>query len=79
MIICVLVAPKISEHSYSDRLIVKAASTTAIEVPFTAHPQPTATWAYKGGAMADKRRFQSECLKGLATLNMKKIKPTEKG
>ena len=73
------VAPTITEHSYTDKLTVKAGSSFTIEIPFHAYPLPTATWAYKAGKLPDARRFRSDCISCMTTLVGAKVKPSDKG
>lgn len=53
------VPPKFGQHSYKDKITVKAGSSLALELPFTASPMPEVTWTFQGRTSApDARRFQ---------------------
>lgn len=76
---CAAVAPVITDHRYTDKLVVKAGSSQTLEIPFDAYPLPIAQWSYRGGKLPDKRRFQTDCISCMTTLVMVKVKPTDKG
>lgn len=44
----VTVAPVFGQHDYKDKLVLRAGSSAALELPFVASPQPEVTWKYKG-------------------------------
>ena len=60
-------------------MTVKAGSSLALELPFTASPQPEVTWTWKGGRLPDRRRFKEDTIKNMTSLTMAKITKADVG
>jgi hypothetical protein len=73
------VPPTLGKHDYKDKLILKAGTSVALELPFTASPQPTVTWKFKGGHMPDMRRFKEDSIYNMTSLTMSKVVKTDAG
>ena len=58
---------------------MKAGSSAVIEIPFTASPQPTVTWKYKGGKLPDARRFKEDTIWGMTSMCMSKLAKSDAG
>ncbi len=76
---CIVVPPSFGKHSYADKLILKAGSHTAIEIPYTGAPQPEVTWAFKGGSLPDPRRCKEETVRCITTLILTKVQLSDTG
>ena len=59
--------------------MLKAGSSSAIEIPFSGSPQPQVTWKYKGGKLPDTRRFREETIRNMTSLTMSKVLKTDCG
>lgn len=73
------VPPSIGNHDYSDRLILPAGGSVALEIPFKGCPQPSVSWRYKGGRLPDARRFKEDTIHGMTSLTMAKALRTDSG
>jgi len=73
------VPPTFGDHKHSEKLTLKAGSSSAIEVPFSGSPQPQVTWKYKGGKLPDSRRFREETIRNMTSLTMSKVVKTDSG
>ena len=75
-----LVAPSFNVEKHTDRIVLKAGSGTAIELPFSAHPMPEITWTYnKGSRMPDQKRMREESIYGMTCLTLVKAKRSDSG
>ena len=75
----VAVPPNINMENLKDRLVLKAGSSAAIEVPFTGSPQPEVTWKYKGGKLPDARRFKVDTIIGMTSMTLAKVVRSDSG
>ncbi len=50
------VAPEFGDHKFKEKIIVVAGSNMTFDIPFSASPEPEATWTYKGGRLPDMCR-----------------------
>ena len=73
------VTPSFGKHDYGDKLVLKAQSSAVIEIPFSASPEPTVEWKYKGGRLPDSKRFRDETVSGLTSLTMSKVTKSDQG
>jgi len=71
--ITLAVAPKIGEHKYSDKLILKAGTSAVIEIPFVGSPLPEAKWQFKGGKLPDPKRFKVDTIVNMTSISMAKV------
>ena len=76
---CLPVPPTIGQHQYEDKLVLKAGSAAAIEIPYTGCPQPKATWKYKSGKLPDAKRFKTDIIKTMTSLTIAKALRTDSG
>jgi len=44
-----------------------------LELPFTANPLPKVTWTYNDGSLPDAKRFKSQTISGMTSLQMAKV------
>ena len=72
-------APTLGKHDYGDKLILKAQSSAVIEIPFSASPEPSVEWKYKGAKLTDTRRFREETVPGMTSLSMSKVTKKDAG
>ena len=72
-------APTLGKHEYKDKLVLKAGASAVIEIPFSASPQPSVVWKYKGGHLPDARRFREETVAGMTSLSMSKVHKKDAG
>ena len=73
------VAPEFGSHKFSDKLLLYAGQSAAVEIPFGGSPQPTAKWQYKDGRLPDTRRFKEDTIKNLTSLTMSKVQRSDAG
>ena len=73
------VAPTLGKHDYGDKLVLKAQASAVIEIPFSASPEPSVEWKYKGGRLTDTRRFREETVPGMTSLSMSKVTKKDAG
>lgn len=59
--------------------MLKAQSSAVLEIPFTASPEPTVEWKYKGGRLPDSKRFKDDTVAGLTSLSMSKVVKSDAG
>ena len=62
-----------------DTITLNLGASTAIEVPFTANPQPKVTWTYNGGSLPDAKRFKSQTITCMTSMTMSKVILTDAG
>ena len=62
-----------------DELVLRAGSSTAIEIPFSANPMPKVKWTFNNGAFTDTRRFKDETIIGMTSLTMAKVLRKDSG
>lgn len=63
----------------SDSLVLKAGSSAAIEVPFTANPQPKVTWSYNDGKFTDSRRIKDQTIHNMTSMTLAKVVRNDSG
>ncbi|ELU18621.1 hypothetical protein CAPTEDRAFT_119763, partial [Capitella teleta] len=73
------VPPTIGEHQYEDKLVLKAGSAAAIEIPYSGCPQPKATWNYKSGKLPDAKRFKTDIIKTMTSMTIAKTQRSDSG
>ena len=56
-----------------DKLRLPAGSSKVIEIPFTAHPQPSVTWSYNGAKFSESKRVKEETVNNFTSLRMAKV------
>jgi len=76
---CFVVPPTIGDHAYKDKIILKAGTSTAIEIPFLGSPQPSAKWSFKGGKLPDAKRFKVETIANMTSMTMSKVVRSDSG
>lgn len=57
----------------NDTLTLNAGASTAIEIPFTANPQPKVTWNFNNGNLPDPKRIKSQTINNMTSLTMAKV------
>ena len=76
----VTVPPQFGDHKFKERLLLYAGQSTAIEIPYFANPQPTATWSYNTAKkMPDSRRFKTDTIRNMSSLTISKAQRSDKG
>lgn len=75
----VAVPPSIDAQNLQVRLVLKAGSAAAVEVPISGCPQPKATWTYKGGKLPDARRFKVDSIQNMSSITMAKVARPDAG
>jgi hypothetical protein len=73
------VPPSIGAHDYEDRLVLRAGSAAAIEIPFNGSPDPTSTWKCKNGKLPDPKRFKTDTIRGMTSMTIAKTVRTDSG
>lgn len=63
----------------ADTLTLKAGSSTALEIPFSANPQPKVTWTYNDGQFPDKKRMKSETIYNMTSMTLAKAIRSDSG
>ena len=71
--------PTFGNHSYEDKIILKAGASTVIQIPFAGCPQPIAEWKYKGGKLPDVKRFKADSIVNSTSLSMAKVVRSDAG
>ena len=71
--------PTFGNHSYEDKIILKAGASTVIQIPFAGCPQPIADWKYKGGKLPDVKRFKADSIVNSTSLSMAKVVRSDAG
>ena len=56
-----------------------AGQSKAMEVPFTANPQPKVQWTYNGSKLPDAKRFKEETIANMTCVRMSKVKRGDAG
>jgi Immunoglobulin I-set domain len=56
-----------------DTLTLNAGTSSAIEFPFTANPQPKVTWTYNDGSLPDAKRFKTQTITCMTSMTMAKV------
>ena len=74
MLFCILAPPKITEDKYKDDILLKANTSTILEVPFTGSPQPKVTWDFNGGRLPDPKRTFSETIYNMTAFTINRAK-----
>jgi len=74
-----VVPPTIGDHAYKDKIILKAGTSTAIEIPFAGVPQPSAKWSFKGGKLPDAKRFKVDTIANMTSMTMSKVVRSDSG
>ena len=67
------VPPRFTKELAEKTLTLPVGSSTAIEVPFAASPQPTVTWSFNGGKLPDPKRFKTDTITAMTALTMAKL------
>jgi len=74
-----VVAPTIGEHAYKDKVILKAGTSTSLEIPFQGSPRPSANWSFKGGKLPDAKRFKVDTIANMTSLTLTKVIRSDSG
>ena len=74
-----VVPPTIGDHAYKDKIILKAGTSTALEIPFLGSPQPSAKWSFKGGKLPDAKRFKVDTIANMTSMTMSKVIRSDSG
>jgi len=74
-----VVPPTIGDHAYKDKVILKAGTSTALEIPFMGSPKPSAKWSFKGGKLPDAKRFKVETIANMTSMTMSKVVRSDSG
>jgi len=72
-------APKFTKSDMKDTLTLNVGASTAVELPFTANPQPKVTWTFKSSSLPDAKRFKTQTIVGMTSLTMSKVVLTDAG
>jgi len=67
------VPPRFTKELAERTLTLPVGSSTAIELPFAASPQPTVTWSFNGGKLPDPKRFKTDTITAMTSLTMAKL------
>ena len=73
------VAPCFGHHDYKDRIVLRAGTSTVLEIPFTGCPAPEAEWKFKGSRLPDARRFKVDTIVNMTSLSMAKVVRSDAG
>ena len=65
--------------NYGAGLTLHAGKSTAIEVPFTAAPQPSVTWKWNGQPLPDPSRTTAHTLDNLTSLTLNRVQRSDAG
>ena len=60
-------------------MTLRAGASAALELPFSACPQPDVSWTFKGGRLPDSRRFKTDNIYNMTSMTMAKILKTDAG
>ena len=72
--------PKFSrEDLYSDALVLRAGQSAAVEVPFSAAPQPRIRWTFEGLTLNESRRISLDTVYNMASLTITKAQKADTG
>lgn len=71
--------PKFVKSEIEDTLTLKAGASTAIELPFTANPQPKVTWQYNGGKLPDPKRMKYDIIYNMTSFTLAKAQRKDAG
>jgi len=67
------VPPRFTKELAEKTLTLPVGSSTAVEVPFAASPQPKVTWTFNGGKLPDPKRFKTDTITAMTSLTMAKL------
>jgi len=67
------VPPRFTKELAEKTLTLPVGSSTAVEVPFAASPQPKVTWTFNGGKLPDPKRFKTDTISAMTSLTMAKL------
>jgi len=73
------VAPTVGDHAYKDKVVLKAGTSTVLEIPFAGSPAPSAKWSFKGGKLPDAKRFKVETIANMTSMSMSKVVRSDSG
>lgn len=68
-----LAPPKFAKSDMSDTITLNIGAATAIEIPFTANPQPKVTWTFNNAGLPDPKRIKSQTINNMTSLTMAKV------
>lgn len=71
--IALIVPPRFTKELTEKTLTLPVGSSTAIELPFAASPQPKVTWTFNGGKLPDPKRFKTDTISAMTSLTMAKL------
>ena len=63
----------------ADEMTLKAGTSTALEMMFTANPQPKVTWSYNDGKFPDARRIKEDVIHNMTSLLLSKVVRSDSG
>ena len=72
-------APQLDMKNLRDKIVIKAGSSTVIEIPFVGSPKPDVTWKYKGGKLPDAKRFKVDTVANMTSLSIAKAVRSDAG
>ena len=73
------VAPVFLEEKYKETIVLKVGTSTALELPFSAHPMPEVTWTFKKKPLIPDHRISYETVPGLTSLTISKALRSDSG
>jgi len=68
-----LVAPRFGKDVTEKSIKLKAGSSTVIELPFVASPQPKVSWTFNGGKLPDPKRFKTDSIVNMTSMTLSKV------
>jgi len=69
----VTVPPRFTKDVAEKTLTLPVGSSSAVELPFAASPQPKVTWTFNGGKLPDQKRFKTDTITAMTSLTMAKL------
>lgn len=70
-------APKFGE--FNDQMIMKAGSSSSVDIPFVAHPQPTVSVQFEGGEVRDASRILTKLTENQSSFSVNKSERPDTG
>jgi hypothetical protein len=67
------------ESKFKDKIILKAGTSTAWEIPFAACPQPKVKWAVNGDPIPMTSRFVVDVIYNMTSLCIGRAEPKDSG
>ena len=67
------------DEKFKDKIIMKAKTSTVVEIPFTGSPAPKATWKFKGQDMPGAKKTKVDAVTSMTALTLDRVTRSDAG